>query len=772
MDRRTLLAGSLVSLAPLLAAENALAAPKPKKGERVILVNNGEPKTAIYVAAAVMEPDDKSHARLRASVNDLAAYLERLTGGTVPVHTRAPAKGDKAIPILIGDLATEVFGPPAETNAFKQGWRLAITRKGVGIIGESDEAVSFALYEFLDRLGCRWYLPSEMGESIPFSPTVAPPVSDVSGVPLTVGRNVWHADEDYRRRNRLGGVPLDFGHALEIRYLPKELLAQHPDWNAEIGGKRSVNGRYCWANEELTAALADAIIAQLDRSPTPTLSLSPDDGANFCECAKCRALDAGDPDPTMGCISLTDRYVHFLNRVATRVTAKHPHVKFGVLAYVQYTRPPVREKPHPSLVPVLAPITYCRAHSMKSERCPSRRQLAEIVRGWQKLSSLVGYYEYGYNLAEVSAPNPMIRKWSDDLDLLYAEKKPLFWIPETLPNFESVLPGLYLGIRKSVRPDEPAEQILTEFYARFYASAAEPMRQYWQIIDDAHTKADEHTGCGFGYARRFTPKVMKQARDALSAAQAACQIRQELERVKLADECFRQFERFMQLRWDLCEGRLDKLESDAQRWLTQRATARDNYRKQYAFSSTQPGTDVGTGYFQAFFQPSYTDGSRIARDFKVVAQAPREWRYAVDRDKQGEALGWAGSDFNDSAWKTTDPCLDSWSVLGLDDYYGAVFYRSRMMLPAEPAGKTFHLWVSSFDGTCRVLVNGQPVPYVNEKGETAAEAAGFCKPASFDITAAMKPGALNQITIVGARQGLNELGTGGLLGPVYLYRTR
>lgn len=38
------------------------------------------------------------------------------------------------------------------------------------------------------------------------------------------------------------------------------------------------------------------------------------------------------------------------------------------------------------------------------------------------------------------------------------------------------------------------------------------------------------------------------------------------------------------------------------------------------------------------------------------------------------------------------------------------------------------------------------------------------------ITSAM--GADNQITIVGIRTFLNELGTGGLIGPVVLYRDR
>ena len=56
----------------------------------------------------------------------------------------------------------------------------------------------------------------------------------------------------------------------------------------------------------------------------------------------------------------------------------------GFLAYVQYTRPPVREKPLPNLIPGIVPITYCRAHAMTDPNCPSRQQLLAILEGWAK----------------------------------------------------------------------------------------------------------------------------------------------------------------------------------------------------------------------------------------------------------------------------------------------------------------------------------------------------------------------------------------------------
>ena len=60
----------------------------------------------------------------------------------------------------------------------------------------------------------------------------------------------------------------------------------------------------------------------------------------------------------------------------------------------------------------------------------------------------------------------------------------------------------------------------------------------------------------------------------------------------------------------------------------------------------------------------------------------------------------------------------------------------------------------------------------NIKGEVAEVASGYAEPFTFDITSAVKPDAENQITIAGTRTFINETGTGGLLGPAYLFQEK
>jgi hypothetical protein len=114
--------------------------------------------------------------------------------------------------------------------------------------------------------------------------------------------------------------------------------------------------------------------------------------------------------------------------------------------------------------------------------------------------------------------------------------------------------------------------------------------------------------------------------------------------------------------------------------------------------------------------------------------------------------------------------VDTWSALGLHNYRGPLWYRTRVTLSAVPAGKKVGLWIGATDGRVKVFVNGKHVPYVGTKGEKADSFSGFCQPASFDITAAVTPRAENQISLLCTREALNELGTGGLLAPLVVYR--
>jgi len=750
----------------------------------IVLVKNGKARAAIYVSAEVMAPDkgevdahtisyatspEAQRRRLRVSVNDLAHYLEVMSGAKVPVVTDLGAKPAAGIvPIYIGDRAVAVFGPVGRSYVFKQAFRVVVSKNGVGLLGESDLATSYAIYEVLDRLGCRWFMPSEMGEVIPTLKTIALKEMDFKSAPGTYSRNIWYADDAYRRRNRLGGLCLASGDALE-NYITAEQRKEHPEWRATVDGKPA-DVRIKWSNPAIADAVADAIIRQQDGLPSLTCSISPCDGLGFDNSPEDRALDTGDIDETFGEVSITDRLMVISNRIAKRVNTKYPDLTFGLLAYANYLRPPVRESIDPHIVPHIAPITYTRAHPMSDDRVPGNKQLRYSVEGWAKICPATAYWFYGWFLAEPVAPNPMLTKWGHDVPYVLRQGNCKYWQPETQATFDTTLHALYMSSRLAFNPDLKPDDVYKEINEKFYGHAAKQMTAYWNYVDHVWVDIDEYSGCGFGHLRRWTPEKLQRSRQLMNAALAAAKTQPEKFRVGLASDSLGLFEAFMKLRYDQADGRFTNLASEAEAWHTQVNALATKYKAQFTFTYMPYGAGslLSEGYFSWFYETTYKDASRIARDCTILTPAPlRQFKWIADPEKAGEAAGYAAPDFDDTSWKTTDPCVETWSALGLHNYFGSVWYRAGVTLPAIPAGKKVYLWLGSTDGSARVFVNGKHVPY----GE-AAEANGYCTPFSFDITAAVKSGAENRIAILCTRATLNELGTGGLLGPVTIYREK
>jgi hypothetical protein len=746
----------------------------------VLLAERGQSRCLILAPARVMGPDPKlttptsrqreaeeQRQRLRESVKDLARVLGIMTGTTIEVRTGDRPAGDRRVPIFVGEGGQKRFGPPGKTAPYRQGFRYVVSPKGVGLYGESDLASSYAVYELLDRLGCRWYLPGNLGEVIPKRQRVALPETDLSLAPGTIYRGIWYADEAYKRRNRMGGLLLSAGHALEF-YLTKEDRAKHPEWRAVIGGKPHPH-RLKWSSPTLASFLADKILAQHARDPQPSYSLSPDDGIDWDESKDDRALDAGDFDPTFQKVSKTDRLMVLCNRVAAKVAAKHPDVLLGVLAYADYTRPPVREKVHPNLVPQLAPITYSRAHPITDTRVPGNKQLRYLVEGWGKKARMTSMYFYGWFLAEPSAPNPMITKWGTDVPIVLRNNC-RFWQPETLPNFETSMHALYLGNRLAWNPSLRPQDVIDELHRKFYGHAAKQMAAYWTFIDRVWVDTPEYSGCGFAYLRRWTPQRLAEARRLLSAARAACTTPTEQARVRLADESLALFERFMKLRRDQAEGRFTDLAREAAEWRTRVVKLGERYKDNFCFTRVPwtPHT-VNGAYFGQFYQQTYDDASRIAKYFDILTTPPlRKFRYRPDPDRKGEAAGWAKVEFADRDWKTTDVCTETWSTLGHHDYFKSMWYRTPVTLPAVPKGRRVFLWLGSFDGSVKAFVNGQQVRSSSSLSQPSGEVAGYCQPVSFDITDIARAGA-NTVALLCTRTAFNELGTGGLIGPAVVY---
>ncbi len=140
-------------------------------------------------------------------------------------------------------------------------------------------------------------------------------------------------------------------------------------------------------------------------------------------------------------------------------------------------------------------------------------------------------------------------------------------------------------------------------------------------------------------------------------------------------------------------------------------------------------------------QPPYLDAGRISETHNWISAPLRIWKYAQDKPRTGEEQGWHKADFDDVDWKTTDVGVETWNTLGLQDFYGPVWYRTTVPVKAIPGGQKDLPVDLGHRRQARVFVNGQAIPYVNAKGETNERASGYGAPFSFDISNALRPNA-------------------------------
>ena len=142
----------------------------------------------------------------------------------------------------------------------------------------------------------------------------------------------------------------------------------HPDWFAlQPDGtrvNRSRHPRLCLSNPGLIREVIRDRVDFFRRNPDKmcaSVCLPDGDKDSVCMCETCRRLDPVNAEPIRlrywdagmrltNYVALTDRVLWFCNRVAEGVAAECPGKRLKTFVYAAYSRPPVRERPHPSLV--------------------------------------------------------------------------------------------------------------------------------------------------------------------------------------------------------------------------------------------------------------------------------------------------------------------------------------------------------------------------------------------------------------------------------------
>ena len=363
----------------------AVAAAAESGPPALVLVKDGQPACVIVTASAPSRPAAMAAAELQ-------AYLKKIGGARVPVKKEDALTADERAGTLVvvgaAQLAAEAGvradGLPPEGFIIRTVGRRAVLVGRDDVISGKDcqPGTYFAALAFLeDAMGVRWLWPGPLGEVVPESRTVTVLPVDRTDAPKLVQRKIrdWLGQTNsdkwqtalkampmdagtlrdmaaqsgaWLRHMRLGSsVEHQYGHGFTTWW--QQYHEAHPDWFAQqasgsrewptrLGGYDRV--KICVSNPGVLDQWVANALAHFKAHPEgASFSASPNDNAynGHCMCERCKAWDPPDA-PKVQLVSvnaqgekvafeypaLTDRYVHFYNLAAERLSPQSDNVRF------------------------------------------------------------------------------------------------------------------------------------------------------------------------------------------------------------------------------------------------------------------------------------------------------------------------------------------------------------------------------------------------------------------------------------------------------------
>lgn len=411
------------------------------------------------------------------------------------------------------------------------------------LAGGKKRGTLYAVYGFLeDILGCRWFAPDV--SYIPRLERVEVSELDIRKIPVLEFRAVgWPpaSDPDWAARNHVNtGSPLDEkhggqltifggGHNFQTLVPPSQYFEKHPEYYAEINGRRTYQkAQLCLTNTEVVELVAGKVKDILRANPDAKLvGVGQDDWGGWCECPNCRAIDEAQE-------SHSGTLIHFLNQVGELIEPDFPQVSIVSLAY-QHTRTPPKDlKPRRNVIPWVCGIECCYSHPI--ETCELNRSFLADVDGWARLTDRFYIFDYTANFEHYIMPQPNLRVFQPNYQMFVRNHvRGIFASGNSGKGSEMGELRGYLLARLLWDPDCNIDLVTREFLEAYYGKAADPIARY---IDLMHDKVEhDHIHCLIASGPKLphlSPDMIAKARVIFDEAEQVADNETIRERVRLA----------------------------------------------------------------------------------------------------------------------------------------------------------------------------------------------------------------------------------------------
>ncbi len=454
----------------------------------------------------IVLPEEAIPAEVTAA-GELADHLELLYGVRVPVvaGTAVPA-GKAVMAVGFGAHLPEALRA-LDTGGFGEEELLIASPDGADLLlaGGRPRGALYAVYEYLEMLGVRWYTPTET--FIPENGSFAPPPAgyhyryaspfvsrtQVSGngeTPQWCARNRMNSFREWVNPGEEYGGGVFQGPGMEtfFIYLKKPDMDRHPEWLAEVDGVREASAAgsswgVCLSNEALRAELVNRALAWARKNPAATaVWLAQNDGSPYCTCAECREFyDAHGGQPSSMIVLL-------LNELAARVAEEFPAMRVKTLAYSWSLTPPENIKLADNVT-----VMFCATidHRATLGRDPQGDRVIANYRDWQRVAGDFEVYLYGYPANDYFSPSPCL--YSQARNIRWTFENGIKSLHHQFFGFYNSQGGdlvylrLWLYTRLAWNPSLDPESLIEEFCRDYYGEGApallEAIRVYHRRVE-------------------------------------------------------------------------------------------------------------------------------------------------------------------------------------------------------------------------------------------------------------------------------------------------
>ena len=523
------------------------------------LVRNGKSEHAIVLA-------DGASLSEKHAAEELQGFLEEISGAKLPIVGEA-AKPAKMI--VIGSCETQrALAPEMDIKGMgEEGFAIKTVGPHLVIAGGRQRGTMYGVYAFLEEvLGCRWFTSTV--SRIPKMPTIRIGSLDITQKPDFEYREPYYIDAwdpDWAARNRVNGTctRLDatrggkiaynrFCHTFDELVPTDKYLKDHPEYYSLVKGVRQggqYQGQLCLTNPEVVKIVTETVIRWIEESPeTRIVSVTQNDNARYCQCDKCKAVDAEEGSPS-------GLMLRFVNQVAEEVGKKHPETLIDTFAYRYTQKPPKITKPRPNVRVRLCPLRNCQHHPYQT--CDKNKDFMADLNGWHAITNNVLYiWHYNTNFANYLLPLPDLEELAADVPLYKRSGVVGVFFQGSYSAGNGPYGGggfmddlkAYMLAKLAWNSSVDARAVRGEFLDGFFGAAAKPIGEYLDLLHEKVRKDNIH-GTIFDPVEKaafLTDDVLARCNQLFDEAEKLAANPDELRRVKHARLSIRFVEVFRQ----------------------------------------------------------------------------------------------------------------------------------------------------------------------------------------------------------------------------------